>query len=190
MIKKKIKSKLIHFLLENDKSIKEDIDLYDYSFEILWALLIPFIMMLPISIMTKSSYKGYLLLLSFTYLRRVCAGFHFKSEYHCFVFSLALLFATVWVGMMLDIEVKTCITILTICQFSLCLLGNLLNKKFGVSTNYPTLLARVSFCSSLCILLSLLNFIEIAKWLMLGILMTALLQYPLYISCQIRKNKH
>ncbi len=181
MIKRRIINAVLEWLSKNKAIQREEYDKYSYIMEIVWIMTLPFIMMIPINFVTQITYEGFVLLISFSLLRRVCGGYHFAKEGTCYIVSFFFLIDIILVGKM--ISGKGIILALLVSSFvSICLISAILAK---LSKGHKRILDVI-------LLNLIIGIIELtfwlsgkddaAKWLILGSVMTAILQYPLLIN--------
>lgn len=181
MIKRRIINAVLEWLSKNKAIQREEYDKYSYILEIVWIMTLPFIMMIPISFITQVTYEGFVLLISFSILRRVCGGYHFSKEGTCYIVSFFFLIDIILIGKM--VNGRWIISALLAASFvSICLVSVILAK---LQNNYKKivdiiLLNLIIGIIELVFLLSGNDYL--AKWVILGSVMTAILQYPLLVN--------
>lgn len=189
-IRIRITNLLLKLLISEAVIEETDIEVYRYAAEVFWMLVFPFIIMFPISLVLGISYEGYLLLIPFSMLRRVCVGFHFDNENVCYFFSTLYLFGITIIGLQIE-SVIMMVVIAIFSTISLIIHSNYLSRLRGKSLDKPALIAVT--LSVLFFVVVSLSFDKrnVTKWISLGIAMTAALQFPLLIKQKLsfRSNK-
>lgn len=77
--------KVAHLFIKNKIIENDDQEIYAYSFEILIATIINFVVIIVLAIITKSTVATIFYLLGFLPLRAISGGFHAKTHFRCFI---------------------------------------------------------------------------------------------------------
>lgn len=180
-----IKQKLIDFLvfkLNEYELINElEHDKYAYALEVLWLFIFPFVVIIPVSLALDLSYEGIALLIPFSVLRRICGGFHFKSERTCYCVSIAYLIIIAALGKRIADEFAILIAVIS----GICLI---INGIYLQGENNSGIVHEMNLYIVLCTVVTVglyFAFSTLSKWMALGLSMTAMLQIPLVIRKMI-----
>jgi len=81
------------FFIRQGTISEEDRDVYEYSFEVLFATALGFITVIIIALISRTVLYTLLFLLGFIPLRMVAGGFHAKNHFKCFI-ALMIVYTT------------------------------------------------------------------------------------------------
>lgn len=81
----RMSAKLSSFFAENGVIEKEDIEVYDYSLQILFSTVFNFVAVVAIALVTKTVWLSFIYLLGFIPLRLTAGGYHAKNHFRCFL---------------------------------------------------------------------------------------------------------
>lgn len=81
----RMSAKLSSFFAENGVIEKEDIEVYDYSLQILLSTVINFAAVIALAIVTRTVLFSAVFLLGFIPLRLMAGGYHAKNHLRCFL---------------------------------------------------------------------------------------------------------
>lgn len=177
ILKRKIINIIVDFLIKYNVITQNETDKYQYIIEIVWLIIVPFLMIIPINIIVGTTFEGYLLLISFTILRRFCGGYHFKNEKLCYLMSSVLLLDFLLIGKTINKE-RT-VWILIIASFISLIVFSIINAELSKKKVYFLEIVIVNiFVGIFEIGFTVTGNMEYSKWITLGTFMTALLQYP------------
>ncbi len=112
--------KVVRLFIKNNIIQKEDVEIYAYSFEILIATVMNFVVIIALAIITKSFVATILYLLGFVPLRAISGGFHAKTHFRCLI-------------------------ILIISYLMFILINKTINSNFVISATYISLVVSFLF---------------------------------------------
>lgn len=183
----KISRYITKWLIKNNAINSENFEVYNYAVQISIYQLIPYIMVAVITPCIGLSCEGFIMITAYTLLRRNCGGFHFNSEQICLFVSFITLFAILIIGKAVNTDTYYILPAL-LCTLSLLyyspMAQELLEEK----------IVKKKKCRIICIILSLLLSNQLmdfvfkpyqSRWIYLGIILTALLQFPRILSQKI-----
>lgn len=176
-------------LLINGLIDEGDRELYEYATVILCYLTTPFILVALMAPITGMMYEGVVMVIPFTLLRRYCGGFHFKSNKVCLVVSFLYLLSMEKIGQRLTVNIYL-VVVTVVCLAILWNIGILKSKLYAPISPQKRNLSLHFICCLLlvCTLLAIMFIREPAfKWICMGIVMTFMLQIPVWISCLVEK---
>lgn len=81
----RMSAKLSSFFAENGVIEKEDIEVYDYSLQILFSTVFNFVAVVAIALVTKTVWLSFIYLFGFIPLRLTAGGYHAKNHFRCFL---------------------------------------------------------------------------------------------------------
>lgn len=165
-------------------SFKDEI-LYVYIIESFLFSCLPLLLVFIISIALHMVTEGIIMILPFIFIRKFSGGFHFKSQYMCFIFSSILLLSFLLLIQNIlkhenyyvcSLAVYTSVIILTLCSPIDC-------KERKLTQKERSLFKKVTIILSLFFLLLYSILIFYDEWnqgisLGLGIVIPAFLQLP------------
>lgn len=170
-------------LVTNNGVATEDLELYVFALKILWLQMVPFLMIMVLSMIYGKWLEHYLFIIIYSLLRRYSGGFHFQKQWVCMMTSFSLLTIFCEVGARMELSISMVI----LC--GIMGMGITLNSplRFQISDEkyrncQQKQCKRLLVIFMSCILLGLLRKYELVTWIGLGILMTRLLQYPCLIE--------
>lgn len=176
----RISRRVTFWLLENKAISVEYFDLYNYAVQVFVYLFIPYIMVAIMTPFVGLSYEGFMLVTSYTLLRRECGGFHFKSAKVCLIVSSITLFTIISIGKVLS-EDKLILFPTFLCILSIMFFSPLKQKEFEkdlVLRKKKKISVIIALLLSINLLLDIILKTYQSRWICLGIILTALLQYP------------
>jgi len=162
---------------------EEDKELYEYAAIIMCYLCTPFILVALLSPLTGLLYEGFVMVIPFTLLRRYCGGFHFKSNKVCLAISFIYLMAMEKIGSAIGISSMLLIVGLVSLLILFFIAISKTQKCFPMDASARNKSVYIIF---LVIVLSVIFLLiknkgTLAKWIVIGIVMTLNLQLPLFI---------
>lgn len=86
---KRISQKVTEKFVRSGIVSKEDLEIYKYGFELLFALLSTTVIIILISLFIGKFIETILYLIGFFSVRSICGGYHAKHHYTCFVATIS-----------------------------------------------------------------------------------------------------
>ncbi|MGM9972037.1 MAG: accessory gene regulator ArgB-like protein [Anaeroplasmataceae bacterium] len=110
--------KITLFFINKGEINKEDLDVYEYCFEMLFSTLINFIILIIGALITKRYYETFVFAIAFIVIRRCIGGYHSKTHFGCIGL---LVFMYIAMNLILLINYRI-LNILSIAISLLCLI--------------------------------------------------------------------
>lgn len=180
---KRISSLIVNNLVVKGLIVADDKDLYEYAATVLCCLIAPFILISLLIPITGLIYEGFIMIIPFTFLRRYCGGFHFKSSTICSIVSFFYLLAMEEVGKRLNIT-KGLIIITLICLAILLVISLYKTSIYNQNSQKRRNISVITISSILLVsvILTYINACDCNKWICIGIVMTLNLQLPVFLK--------
>lgn len=181
---RKISNSITTWLIKKEAINFDDFEIYDYAIQIMIYLFIPYLLITIMIPITGLSYEGFLIITSYTLLRRECGGFHFNSEKICLLISSLLLYVIQIIGKC--VSENFLFTLISIASsLSIIFFSPLGKDKENDNSIVHKKIKILIIIAAIFLINYLFNSIFIlfqTKWLNLGIILTAILQYPRILS--------
>lgn len=113
-----MQEKLLFFFINKGKISKDDLDVYEYCFEMLFSTLFNTCLLIIGSLVTKRYYETIIFSIAFIIIRRCIGGYHAKTHIGC-ISILTTMFVTM--VLLLNINYKI-LNYISICLAPICLI--------------------------------------------------------------------
>lgn len=85
---KLISKRIVVKLFQANKIKSEDLELYEYSFELLISTIVSLLTIFLLSLLVGEFISSFIFIFSFIFLRLCCGGYHAKSHLTCFLTTI------------------------------------------------------------------------------------------------------
>ena len=187
----KISKTIVGKLIENGLVEEKDRAVYEYAASVFGCLILPFVFVILLVPFTGLVYEGFIMIIPFTLLRRYCGGFHFQKYQVCFVVSLIYLYVMERMGNLVTLNCAF-IDLSLVC---LCALGFIGIRKSVKKCPYSHRKRNIEIITICAMLVSVIFWSFkteencVARWICVGIIMTFLLQIPVFFFQIINRFK-
>lgn len=190
---KSVSTAIARWLLREGVILDDDQEMFSYAaFCFLFGLL-PVLIAIVLGAITGMLFESLLLILPFMLLRKFCGGFHLNSSIACFVVStLVILTAIGVVSLIIDLDLVGILSILVLLSLiSICIFSPIDSPTKKLSPKEKTAFQWTARCLASVVVLAffvliLLNQRRTGVPIGVGILMTAMLQWPCVIRGYMR----
>ena len=172
--------KIATWLIMQEAINKEDKALYQYAVFTLISKILPFLVVIPFCIVTKTVVNGMILVVVFMNVRKYAGGYHAKTPMRCFIFSSIILSIFIWLSKKIrsyyGLWILLLFSVITLNKYSPIESGN---KKLEIKEKkkYKKYVQRFIFISILIIIVFTLHGMdEYAVSAALGLILSAILQ--------------
>lgn len=189
---KRIAEKIVAWLIEYEVVEKENRELYEYAAFCLISKVLPFLVVIPFCIITKTIINGVILVAVFMSVRKYAGGYHAKTPMRCFVYSCIILSAFIWISDKLRNRYALLITLLiSVIFLNVYSPVESENKKLESieKIKYKGIVRKLlTIYEILFIALTVCGMDKYAVCVALGLILSAILQMLAVLNFQKRKN--
>lgn len=176
------KGKITDWLIKSNVIQAEDRDLYDYACRSLAFLFAPFVIALVVGMVFRMVAEALLMAVPYVVLRSFCGGFHLKSIKLCLVVSTLSYLAIFSIGVFVSCDIFYYVTAV-ISAVSIDALSPIVSpdKKIDSGRIIHFKLTAIILSTIILIVVFVLFIMHIgyfSRFLTLGMLLTASLQWP------------
>ena len=176
------KGKITDWLIKSNVIQAEDRDLYDYACRSLAFLFAPFVIALVVGMVFRMVAEALLMAVPYVVLRSFCGGFHLKSIKLCLVVSTLSYLAIFSIGVFVSCDIFYYVTAV-ISAVSIDVLSPIVSpdKRIGSGRILHFKLTAIILSTIILIgvfVLFIMHIGHFSRFLTLGMLLTASLQWP------------
>ena len=189
-----VSTAIARWLLREGVILDDDQEIFSYAaFCFLFGLL-PVLIAIVLGAITGMLFESLLLILPFMLLRKFSGGFHLNSMIACIVVSTLVISAAIGlVSLIINFDLVGILSIMVLLSLvSICIFSPIDSPTKKISQKERTMFQWTARCITSVValiffLLILLNQRRIGIPIGVGVLMTAVLQWPCVISGSIRR---
>lgn len=179
--------RIINWLIKQKVISEDERELYEYAYRSLLYLFTPFIIAIVVGSILHSVMESVIMVIPFVILRSFCGGFHMKNIRGCLIVSSLSFLGIISLSFTPLSEIFYCI-LTVVCAISISVISPVTSKNKEIASDeiskYKIItVILVSIMSILIFVMYINNNGYIAKYLSLGLFLTAALQWP----CLMRK---
>ena len=178
--------RIVEWLISQDVIREEDRNLYHYALNNLLHAVLPIFLSLMVGIILRCPARAIVIIIPFVVLRRFCGGFHMKNAWVCMFSSTVLLVDFVLLSFLIH-NLEIVFFCAAFSGVSLLLLSPVENENKPLSPGEKARCKAITeyVVSILFLLLTVLYCFRVKEVLIcaaLGIMLPAVLQYPVFIE--------
>lgn len=182
--------RVVNWLISKNAIPEEDRELYEYACNSFLYILFPIVLALIVGIITKKIAESMVFIVPFITLRNFCGGYHMRTAKQC-IFTSTVLFCVFFSLGRINVNQWIYYLVNIVSAISIAVISPVVsdNKKINdskIKKAKRTAIFIILFYLIISYVLFLTKRGSIARYLILGQALTAILQWP----CVVKKTNH